>query len=98
MEEQATIVSVQKDGNVKNMDNKSSDFCSSPIHLQPSDTYKDKNSFFAFEDCKRKANCEGDKFSLIFPVGDHTINAKKGDIVNDDKTVKEYFGSYPKEK
>ena len=92
MEEQGTIVSVQEYGNVKNMDNKSSDFCSIPVHLQPSDPCKDKNSSLAFEDCRRKANCEGDKFSPIFPVGDHTISAKKGAIFNDDNMVEEYFG------
>ena len=58
---------------------------------------KIKKNSLAFEDYKRKANCEGDKFSPIFPVGDHTISAKKGDIVNDDNMVKEYFGSDPKE-
>ena len=95
-EEQATIVSVQEDGNVKNIDNKSSDFCSSHVHLQPFYPCKNKNSSLAFEDCKRKPNCEGDKFSPIFRVGDHTISEKKGDIVNDDNMVKEYFGSDPK--
>ena len=93
MEEQATIVSVQEDGNVKSMDNKSSDFCSSHVNLQPYDPCKDKKSSLSSEDCKRKANCEGDKFTHIFPIGDHTISAKKGDIVNDDNMVKEYFGS-----
>ena len=56
-----------------------------------------KNSSLASRDCKRKVNCEGDKFTPSFPVGDHTINAKKGDIVNGDNMVKEYFGSDPKE-
>ena len=32
-EEQATIVSVQEDCNVKNINNKIYDFCSIPIHL-----------------------------------------------------------------
>ena len=41
LEEKATIVSVQEDGNVKNMDNKSYNFCSSPVHLQTSDPCKD---------------------------------------------------------
>ena len=33
VEEQATIVSIQEDGNAKNMDNKSCDFSSIHIHL-----------------------------------------------------------------
>ena len=97
VEERATIVSVQEDGNVKNMDNNSSNFCSSHVHLQPYDPCKDKKSSLASEDCKRKANCEGDNFTPIFMVGDHTINAKKGEGVNGDNMVNEYFGSYPKE-
>ena len=43
---------------------------------------------------KRKANCEGDKFTPSFSVGDHKINEKKGEVVNGDKV---YFGSDPKE-
>ena len=82
LEEQATIVSVQEDGNVKNMDNNSYNFCRSHVHLQPSDLGKYKNSSLAFEDYKRKTTCEGDKFTPSFPVGDHTISEKKGDIVN----------------
>ena len=79
------------------MDNKSSDFCSIPIQLKPYDPCKDKNSSLAFEDCKRKDNYEGDKFTPSFFVGDHTINAKKGEGVNGDKMEKEYFGSDPRE-
>ena len=76
------------------MDNKSSDFCSSHVHLQPSDPCKYKNSSLACEDCKRKAtSCEGDKFTPSFPISDHIISEKKGDIVNGDNMVKEYFGS-----
>ena len=97
VEKQATIVSVQEDGNVKNMDNNSSNFCSSHVHLQPSDPCKYKKSSLASEDCKRKTTCEGDKFTPSFLVGDHTISEKKGDIVNGDNMVKEYFGSDPKE-
>ena len=73
-------------------------FCSCHVHLKPSHPWKDKNSSLASEDWKRKANYEGDNFTPSFSVGDHTISAKKGDIVNDNKMVKEYFGSYPKEK
>ena len=65
VEEQATLVSLREDGKVKNMDNKSFDFCRSHVHLQPSDPWKDKNSSLASEDCKRKANCEGNKFTLV---------------------------------
>ena len=79
------------------MNNKISNFCSNHVHPQPSDPCKYKKSSLAFEDCKRKANCEGDKFSPSFPVGDHTISEQKGDIVNGDNMVKEYFGSDPKE-
>ena len=97
VEEQVTIVSVQEDGNAKNMDNKSYDFCSSHVHLQPSDPCKYKKSSLAFEDYKRKTTCEGDKFTPNFLVGDHTISEKKGDIVNGDNMAKENFVSYPKE-
>ena len=79
------------------MDNNSSNFCRSHLHLQPSDPCKYKNSSLASEDCKRKTTCEGDKFTHSFPVGDHTISEKKGDIVNGNNMVKEYFGSDPKE-
>ena len=78
LEEQATIVSVQEDGNVKNMDNNSSNFCSIHVHLQPSDPCKYKKSSLAFEDYKRKTTCEGDKFTPSFLVGDHTISENKG--------------------
>ena len=61
LEEKDTIVSVQEDGNVKNMDNNSSNFCSSHVHLQPSNPCKYKKSSLASEDCKRKTTCEGDK-------------------------------------
>ena len=96
VEEQSTIVSVQEDGNAKNMDNKSSDFYSIHVHLQPYDPCKYKKSSLASKDCKRKANCEGDKFTPSFHVGDHTISANKGEGVNGDNMVKEYFVSYPK--
>ena len=52
---------------------------------------EEKATIVSVHDFKRKANCEGDKFTPIFPIGDHRISAKKGDIVNDDNTVKEYF-------
>ena len=60
VEEQATKVYVQKEGNVNNMNDKSSDFSSSHVHLQPSDPWEDKNSSLESKDYKRKANCEGD--------------------------------------
>ena len=97
VEEQATIVSVQEEDKVKNMCDEGSYFCSSNVHLHPSDPWKDKNSPLASQDCKRKANCEGDKFTPSFFVVDQTINANKGEGVNGDNMVNEYFGSDPKE-
>ena len=82
MEEQAAIVSIQEDGNVKNMDNKSSDFCSSHVHLQPFDPWEDKKSSLAYEDYKMKDNCEGDEITPSFSVGDHKTIAKEGDVFN----------------
>ena len=81
---------------MNSMDNKSDEFFSIHVHLQPSDPWKAKNSSHASEDCKRKANCEGDKFTPSFLVGDHTIIAKKGEGFNVYNMVKEYFGSDPK--
>ena len=74
-----------------------SDFCSSNFHLHPYNPCKDKNSPLASEDCKRKANCEGDKFTPSFSIVYHTMNANKGEGVNGDNIMKEYFGSNPKE-
>ena len=54
VEEQDTKVSAHKDGKMKNMDGKISDFCSSHVHLQPYDPWEDKNSSLASEDCKMK--------------------------------------------
>ena len=93
VEEHATIVSIKEEDKVKNMCDEGSIFCSSNVHLHPSNPCKDKNSPLASEDYKRKANCEGDKFTPSFSIVDHTISANKGDIVNDDNMVKEYFGS-----
>ena len=78
MEEQATIVSVQEDGNVKNMDNNSSNFCSSHVHLQPSNPWEDGKISLAYEDWKMKDNCEGDEFSPIFSVSEPKIKCRGG--------------------
>ena len=88
VEEQATIVSVQEEDKVKNMCDEGSYFCSSNFHLHPSDQWKDKNSPLASQDCKRKANCERDKFTPRFSVGDHKISAKKGEVIKGDNMVK----------
>ena len=61
MEEQATKVSVQKDGKMKKMDEKSSYFCSIHVHLQPYDTLEEENTSLSYEDFKMKDNCEGDE-------------------------------------
>ena len=97
MEEKATLVSLREDGKVKNMDNKSSYFFSIHVHFKPYDPWKYKKSSLASEDCKRKSNCEGDKFTPSFPIGDHTIRAKKSEGVNGDKMVNESFESDIKE-
>ena len=88
------IVSVWEDGNVKNMDNKSSDFFSSHVNPQPYDPWEDGNTSLAYEDYKMKDNCEGDEFAPSFSVSKPKINAEKGDNVNDDKG---YFVSDTKE-
>ena len=44
VEEQAIKGSIQKEDKVKNMDNKSSYFCSIHVHMQPSDPCKDKRT------------------------------------------------------
>ena len=97
VEEKATLVSLWEDGKVENMDNESSDFWRIHVHLKLSDPWKYKKYSLAFEDCKRKANCEGGKFAPSFPVGDHIININKREGVIGDNMVNEYFGSYPKE-
>ena len=94
MEEHATTISVQEDGNVKKMDNKSYDFFSSHVHLQPSNPWEDIKTSLVSEDCKMKDNCERDEFTPSLFVGGHKIGAKQGDVVNGDKG---YFGSDPKE-
>ena len=75
LEEQATKVSVQKEDKVNNMNDKSSDFCSIHVHLQPSDPWEDGKTSLAFEDYKMKDNCEGDESSPRLPVSEPTINA-----------------------
>ena len=91
VEEQDTIVSVQEEDNVKKMCDEGSDFFNSNVDLHPFDPWKEKNSPLASEDCNRKANCEGDKFTPSFFVVDHRISENKGEGVNGDNMVKEYF-------
>ena len=76
------------------MNDKSSDFCSSHVHLKPYDPWEDGNNSLAYEDCKMKDNCERDDFTPSLSVGEHKISANQGDVFNGDKG---YFGSYPKE-
>ena len=76
------------------MNDKSFYFCSSHVHLQPSDPWEDGNTSLASEDCKMKDNCEGDESTPSLPVSEPKINAEEGDTANDDKGS---FGSYPKE-
>ena len=94
VEEQASKVSEHKDGKMKNMDGKISDFCSSHVHLQPYNTWEDKNSSLASEDYKMKDNCEGDEITPSFSIGDHKTIAKEENVVNGDEG---YFLSDPKE-
>ena len=75
VEEQDTLVSLLEDGKVKKMENKSYDFCSSHVHLQPYDPCKDKNTSLTYEDCKMKDNCEEDAFSPSLSVSEPKINA-----------------------
>ena len=70
MEEHATKVSVQKEDKVNKMNDKSSYFCSSHVHLQPSDPREDGNTSLASEDCKMKDNCERDEFTPSLSVGE----------------------------
>ena len=87
------MVSLHEEDNIKHKYDKSSDFFSSHIYLQPHDSLEDENTSLAYEGCKMKDNCEGDEFNPSFSVHDHKIIAKEGDVVNGDK---EYFVSYPK--
>ena len=93
VEEQATKVFVQKDGKMKEMDDKSSDFCKIDVHLKPSDPWEEENTSLASEYCKMKDNCERDEFTPSLSVGEQKIDANKCDVVNGDKG---YFVSYPK--
>ena len=76
------------------MNDKSSDFCSSHVHLKPSDPWEDGKTSLASEDCKMKDSCEGDESSPSLLVSEPKINADEGDITNDDRG---YFVSDPKE-
>ena len=92
VEEQATKVSVQKEDQVNNMNDKSVNFHRIHVHLQPYDPWEDGKTSLAFEDCKMKDNCEGDESTPSLPVSEPKINAEEGDTANDDKG---YFGSDP---
>ena len=78
---------------MKNMDDKSSDFFSSHVHLQPYYPWEDENTSLASDDYKRKDNCERDGFTPSLSVGEQKIIAKQCDVVNGDKGQ---FGSNPK--
>ena len=94
VEEHATIVSLHEEGNIKNVYDKDSDFYSSHVYLQPYDPWEDEKSSLAYEDCKKKDNCEGDEYAPSLLISEPKINAEEGDTTNDDKG---YFGSDPKE-
>ena len=94
VEEQATIVSLHEECNIKNMYDKCSYFCSSHVYLQPLDPWEDEKTSYAYEGCKMKDNYEGDEFTSSFFVGDRKTIAKEDDVVNG---YKAYFGSDPKE-
>ena len=75
------------------MNDKSLYFCSSHVHLKPSDPWEDGKTSLASKDWKMKDNYEGDEYSPSLLVSEPKINADEGDIANDDKG---YFGSDPK--
>ena len=75
---------------MRKIDDKSSSFCSSHVHMQPSDIWGEDKTSLAFEDCKMKDNCERDEFTPSLSVGEQKIDAKQCDFVNGDKR---YFGS-----
>ena len=76
------------------MDDKIFDFCSSHVHLQPSDPWEEENTSLAFKDCKMKDNCKRYEFTPSLSVGKQKIGGMQGDVVNGDKG---YFVSDPKE-
>ena len=69
---------------MNNMNDKSSDFFSSHVHLQPSDPWEDGKTSISSEDCKMKDNCEGDESAPNLPVIEPKINVEDGDTTNDD--------------
>ena len=85
MEEQATKVYAHKEDKVNNMNDKSSDFFSSHVLLQPYNPWYEKNSSLVSEDYKMKDNCEGDEFTPSLSIGEHKIGTMQGDVVNGDK-------------
>ena len=87
-------MSLLEEGIIKHKYDKSSDFCSNHVYLQPPDPWEDEKTSLAYEGCKMKDNCEGDEFTPSFFVGDHKIIANDNNVVNG---VNTYFGSDPKE-
>ena len=79
---------------MKEMDDKSFDFCKIDVHLKPSDPWEEENTSLASEYCKMKDNCERDEFTPSLSVGEQKIGANQCDVVNGDKGS---FGSNPKE-
>ena len=57
------------------MDDKSSDFFSSHVHLKPSNPWEEENTSIASEDCKMKDNCERVEFTPSLSVGEQKIGA-----------------------
>ena len=78
---------------MKNIDDKSYDFCSIHVHRQPSYPWEEEKTSISSVDCKMKDNCERDEFTCSLSIGEQNIGAKKCDVVNGDKR---YFGLYLK--
>ena len=59
-------MSLHEEDNIKHKYDKSSDFCSSHVYLQPHDPLEDEKTSLAYEGCKMKYNYEGDEFASSF--------------------------------
>ena len=66
---------------MKKMDDKSSGFFSSHVHLQPSYPWEEEKTLLASEEYKMKENCERDEFTPSLSFGERKIDAKQGDVV-----------------
>ena len=75
------------------MGDKSSDFFYIHVHTQTSNPQWEEKTSLTSEDYKMKDNYERDEFTPILSIGEHKIDAKKGDVVNGDKGS---LGSDPK--